>query len=173
MPHKLPAHRDNNICMRASEGNFGISAFKTCYFLHYFCWYFRCLDGVIWHSTVKYQGGMIVQATPPHLKYWGGGDISPSPPPPPGSTPMHDYYYYYRAYLYSTTFYQLGPRESFPRLPCRFSTFHERVSRNWQRICEGGGGGGDSVNFCLNSQFLSPLSMIMVPFVPQKPLTSN
>ena len=40
-PHKLPAtrpHRDN-ICMQARK-MCRISAFKTCYFFHYFCWYF-------------------------------------------------------------------------------------------------------------------------------------
>ena len=43
---KTPTYQDN-LCMRASEAsdeNFCISAFKTCYFFHYVCLYFRYLS---------------------------------------------------------------------------------------------------------------------------------
>ena len=72
-PHKqLPAtrpHRDN-LCMRASrasEENCHISAFKTCYFFHYFCWYFNreilgdCNTG---HPPPKILGRYIPHASP-------------------------------------------------------------------------------------------------------------
>ena len=59
----------------------GITAFKACYFFHYFGWYFSYFVGMIWHSTVKCVsvcvgggGGLIIQAIPPP-KILGG--ISP------------------------------------------------------------------------------------------------
>ena len=72
-----------NLCMRASrasEENCRISAFKTCYFFHYFCWYFRYFVGIIWHSTVKYWGGGVIIQPIPHPKILGGI----YPPHPPG-----------------------------------------------------------------------------------------
>ena len=60
---------DNLWCVRASRASeeiFSISTVQTCYFFHYFCWYFRYIVCKIWHSTLKYWGG-------------GGGGLYPPP----------------------------------------------------------------------------------------------
>ena len=71
--------RDNLCCIRASrasEENFSISTFQTCYFFHYFCRY---------NMPFNSQGDDNT-GHPPTSNIGGGGgvDISPHPPPPPG-----------------------------------------------------------------------------------------
>ena len=71
-------HAHIEIIYVCERGKFRIFAFKTCYFFHYFCWYFRYFVGMTFNREILGGGGDNTGQRSP-TRNIGGGDISPHP----------------------------------------------------------------------------------------------